>query len=56
MGSRTINLRKHSEIEHKFYELLMQQKHLDCSLSAEGKLIGAHKVILSVSSGWFEVC
>lgn len=39
----------------RIYDHLIRGTYGDCVLAAEGKLIRAHKLILSISSEYFEV-
>ena len=42
-------------ISSRLYDYLVKGSLGDCLLSAEGKFIRAHKLILSISSEYFEV-
>lgn len=44
-----------SSMVPRIYENLMRGAYCDCVLSSEGKYLRAHKLILSLSSDYFEV-
>ena len=43
------------DFNQKFYNLFCQKSMVDVTLSAEGQFLQAHKVVLAVTSSWFEV-